>query len=131
MLKKTITYTDYNNVERTEDFWFNLTESEIVEMEVSEEGGLQQYLERITKTNDAKKIVDIMKQIILKAYGEKSSDGRRFIKVDAEGHNLASDFAQTPAYSKLFMEVAFDAQEAAKFIKAIFPTESLKAIVEK
>ena len=80
MLKKTIKYVDFNGVEREEDFWFNLMESEITEMELSKQGGLTESIKRIVQTQDGPKFIEIFKEIILKAYGEKSEDGRRFIK---------------------------------------------------
>ena len=80
MLKKTVTYTDYNGVERTEDFYFNLSKAEVTEMELSVDGGLAQMLENIVNSKDNKEIVRMFKELVLKAYGEKSPDGRRFIK---------------------------------------------------
>jgi hypothetical protein len=118
MLKKTITYTDFNGLERTEDFYFNLTKAEVAEMEMSTEGGLVQKLEKIIQTQDGKQIMAIFKDIILKAYGEKSPDGKRFVK----NQDLRDAFEQTEAYSELFMECATDAEAAASFMNAIVPT---------
>ena len=120
MLKKTITYTDYDGVERTEDFYFNLSPAEITEMEMGTTGGLQKMIETIVKTQDSKKIIELFKEIILKAYGEKSADGRRFQK-RRDGHLLADEFAETEAYSILFMELATNADAAAKFISGVVP----------
>lgn len=117
MLKKTITYTDYNEVERTEDFYFNLTKAEIMEMELSTTGGLSEMITRIVNAKDAPAIIKIFKDLILKAYGEKSPDGKRFIK----SQELADAFAQTEAYSILFMELSTNADAAAKFVNAIVP----------
>lgn len=117
MLKKTITYTDYNDVERTEDFYFNLTKAEIMEMELSTEGGLSEMINKIIATKDAPKIIALFKELVLKAYGEKSADGKRFIKND----ELREGFSQTEAYSNLFMELATDADAAANFINGIVP----------
>lgn len=119
MLKKTITYKDYDGNSRTEDFYFNLTKAEIAEMELSEDGGLTKMLERIVATQDTKKIVEVFKDLILRAYGEKSPDGRRFIK----NQEIRDSFAQTEAYSDLFMALAFDAEAAATFVNAIVPAE--------
>ena len=119
MLKKTIKYTDYNGVERTEDFWFNLSKAEIMEMELSTTGGLAELIQKIVKEQDAPAIIKIFKDLILKAYGEKSPDGKRFIK----SHELSEAFAQTEAYSNLFMELATDADAAAKFVNGITPVE--------
>lgn len=117
MLKKTITYTDYNGVERKEDFYFNLTKAEIMEMEMSISGGLTEMINRIVAAQDAPAIVKIFKELVLKAYGIKSPDGKRFIKSD----ELATEFAQTEAYSQLFMELATDADAASAFVNGIVP----------
>lgn len=117
MLKKTITYNDYNGVKRTEDFYFNLTKAELMEMEMSTTGGLTEMINKVVATQDAPAIIKIFKDLILKAYGEKSADGKRFIKSD----ELASAFSQTEAYSILFMELATNADEAAKFVNGIVP----------
>ena len=118
MLKKTITYTDFDGNERTEDFYFNLTKAELTEMELSEQGGLQKVIERISAEKDSKKILEIFKKLILDAYGEKSIDGKRFIK----SQELKDGFMQTNAYSDLFIELANDADKAADFINAIIPS---------
>ena len=81
MLKKTITYTDYNGVERKEDFYFNLTKAELMEMEMSTEGGLAERIQKVVDTKDVPSIIKIFKDLVLKAYGEKSADGKRFIKI--------------------------------------------------
>ena len=117
MLKKTITYTDYNGVERKEDFYFNLTKAEIMEMEMSTSGGLTEMINRIVAAQDAPAIIKIFKELVLKAYGVKSPDGKRFIKSD----ELATEFAQTEAYSQLFMELATDADAASAFVNGIVP----------
>lgn len=119
MLKKTITYTDYNGNERKEDFYFNLSKAEVMEMEMSTSGGLAQMINKIIETQDAPAIIKIFKDLILKAYGEKSPDGKRFIKSD----ELSAAFAQTEAYSNLFMELATDSDAAAKFVNGITPVE--------
>lgn len=117
MLKKTITYTDYNDVKRTEDFYFNLSQAELIEMEMTTEGGMQSMLERIVAEQDKKKITEIFKSLILKAYGEKSLDGKRFVK----SPEISAAFEQTEAYSELFMELFMDADKAAKFFSGIIP----------
>lgn len=127
MLKKTITYTDYNGVERTEDFYFNLTPPEVTEMEFGEDGGLFSAVERISKSRDTAEIINIFKKLILKAYGEKSPDGKRFVKSDA----ISTAFSQTEAYTALFMEFATDAKAAADFINGIMPTKQLQEIESK
>ncbi len=117
MLKKTVTYTDYNGVERTEDFYFNLSKAEVAEMELSVDGGLSQMLENIVKSKDNKQIISIFKNIVLKSYGEKSMDGKRFIKSD----EIREAFAQTEAYSEIFIELALNEQAAAEFVNGILP----------
>lgn len=124
MLKKTITYTDYNGSERTEDFYFNLTKAEIMEMEMSTTGGLTEMINRIVAAQDAPAIIEIFKKLILKAYGEKSPDGKRFIKSE----ELSTAFSQTEAYSQLFMELATNADEASKFVNGIVPSTEVKAV---
>ena len=119
MLKITKTYRDYNDVERTEDFLFNLTKAEVMEMELSTSGGLAETIQRIVAAQDAPAIIKIFKDLVLKAYGQKSLDGKRFIK-SAE---LSEEFSQTEAYSMIFMELATDADAAAKFINGIMPKE--------
>ena len=130
MLKKTITYTDYNGSERTEDFYFNLNKAEIMEMEMSTTGGLAEMINRIVAAQDAPAIIKVFKDLVLKAYGIKSPDGKRFVKVD-NGKRLADEFAQTEAYSILFMELATDADAAAKFVNGIVPAEAKQAIEKK
>lgn len=122
MIKKTITYKDYNDVDRTEDFYFNLSKAEVVEMEMSTTGGLAEMIKRIVATQDQPAIIKIFKDLILKAYGEKSADGKRFIKSE----ELAIAFSQTEAYSILFMELATDADAAAKFVNGIVPADAAK-----
>ena len=117
MLKKTVTYVDYNGVERTEDFYFNLSKAEVTEMELSVEGGFSKMLEEIVKSNDNARIIELFKEMVLKAYGEKSADGRRFIK----SKELAEAFSQTEAYSEIFMELALDEKAAAAFVNGIMP----------
>ena len=119
MLKKTIAYKDYNDVERTEDFYFNLTKAEVMEMEMSTTGGLAEMIQRIVAAQDAPAIIKIFKDLLLKAYGEKSPDGKRFVKSDA----IREAFEQTEAYSILFMELATDDKKAAEFINGIIPAD--------
>ena len=128
MLKKTFTYTDYNGVERTEDHYFNLSKAELMEMELSTTGGLAEMINKIVAAQDAPAIVKVFKELVLKAYGQKSADGRRFIK----SKELADEFSQTEAYSQLFMELATDADKAAEFINGIVPAKVAKqAATEK
>ena len=121
MLKKTITYKDYNDVERTEDFYFNLNKAELMEMEMSTTGGLAEMIQTIVQTQDAPAIIKVFKDLVLKAYGEKSADGKRFMKVNDAGSRLSVAFSQTEAYSQLFMELATDADKASEFVNGIVP----------
>ena len=127
MLKKTITYTDYNGTERTEDFYFNLTKAEILEMELSTEGGLQQKIEKIIAAQDMPALSKYFKQIILMSYGEKSPDGKRFIK----NEQLREEFSQTEAFSQLYVDLATDDKIAAEFINGIIPQEAAAAAAEE
>ena len=127
MYRKSITYTDYNGIERTEEFLFNLTEAEIAEMEMSKKGGLTNTLQRLIRTEDAPEIAKIFKDLILKSYGEKSDDGKRFIKSE----KMSEEFSQTEAYSKLYMELAFDDKAAANFVNNIIPKSMAEQIKGK
>ena len=124
MIKKTISYIDYNGIERKEDFYFNLTKAEIMEMEMSTKGGLAEMIQRIVAAQDQPAIIKIFKDLIVKAYGVKSPDGKRFIKND----EVVDEFIQTEAYSQLFMELATDADAAAKFVNGIVPADMAKQL---
>lgn len=123
MISKNIKYVDYNGVEREETFLFNLSKAELMEMEMGTTGGLAETIKKIIETQDQPSIIKIFKDLILKAYGEKSADGRRFLKVDEKGNPLSVGFSQTEAYSNLFMELATDADAAANFVKGIIPAD--------
>lgn len=125
MLKKTIEYVDYNGATRKEDFYFNLTKAEIMEMEMSVVGGLTEMINKVISTQDMPGLIKIFKELVLKAYGEKSADGKRFIKSE----EIATAFAQTEAYSILFMELATNADEAAKFVNGIIPVDAEKPAI--
>lgn len=119
MLKKTIKYTDYNGTEREEDFYFHLNKAEAMEKEMSINGGLSNKLKKLVTTQDSSEIVKIFKDLILTSYGEKSNDGRRFIKSE----ELSKAFSETEAYSILFMELATDSKAAADFVSGIIPQD--------
>lgn len=121
MIKKTIKYTDYNGVERVEDYYFNLNKAELIEMEVSVEGGYSELLNRIAKSQDIKEIVNVMKTIILKSYGEKSIDGKRFVKVDKNGQPLSKQFEETEAFVELYVELATNVNKAVEFVNSVIP----------
>lgn len=123
MLTKKIKYEDYNGNQREETFCFNLTKAELMEMEMSTSGGLAEMIQSIVQAQDAPAIIKVFKDLVLKAYGEKSPDGKRFIKVNDAGVPLSIGFSQTEAYSQLFMELATDAEKAAEFINGIVPKD--------
>ena len=127
MLKKTMTYTDYNGVQRTEDFYFHLSEAELLDMETGVDGGLTAMMNKLIASNNIPEVMKIFKDLVLKAYGEKSADGRRFLKVDDRGVPLYIAFSQTPAYSDLYVTLATNADEAAKFMNGIVPAKSEKS----
>ena len=117
MIKKTIKYVDWKGNEREEDFYFNLSKPELMEMELTTKGGMSEYLEKIVKAQSKEELIKWFKVIILKAYGEKSEDGRRFIKSD----ELSTAFSQTGAFEKLYMELVTDENKASEFVNAIVP----------
>lgn len=123
MIKKTITYEDFDGNTRTEDFYFNLTKAELTEMEMSLNGGLSQLLEKIVKENDQKQIIEYFKKIVLDSYGVKSLDGRNFQK----NEKIREEFASTAAYSEIFMELATDSEAASAFVNGIIPKSLEKA----
>lgn len=117
MLARVFTYTDYDGNERTETCHFNLNKAEVAEMELSFDGGLAKYLNKIAEAKDGKAIMEKFKWLILKAYGEKSNDGRRFQKSE----EISKAFEETEMYNQLFMELITDAKKAAAFVEAILP----------
>lgn len=124
MLKKTITFTDYNGVERTEDFYFNLNKAEVMEMEMGTTGGFAEMINGIIAAKDVPALISIFKDMILKAYGQKSPDGRRFIK----SKELSEEFSQTEAYVSLYMELATDDEAAANFVNGIMPKDLVNKV---
>lgn len=131
MIKKTITYEDYNGVERTENFYFNLNKAEVLEMEMGTEGGMAESIQKIIDAKDAPAIIRVFKDLVLKAYGVKSDDGRRFMKTKPDGTRYADDFSETEAYSQIFMELATDADAAAKFVNGIVPADLAQKAAEQ
>ena len=117
MIQKTITYTDFDGNERTEDFYFHLTEQELTEWELSVDGGLSGVLTRIMKSKDDRKTMELFKEILMKSYGVKTPDGRGFIK----NQEVLDNFKYTQAFSDLYMELATDDKAAAEFINGILP----------
>jgi len=119
MHKEEISYTDYNGNPRKETFWFNLSKAEAMELECSVKGGLTEYMKGLVERQDTPGIMEIFKTLIFKSYGEKSTDGRRFIK----SKELSKEFSETEAYSQLFMRLSLDHEEAAKFFNGIVPND--------
>ena len=111
------TYIDFNGVERTEDFYFNLSKAEIADMELSTTGGIKDMVNKILEAKDQAKLVSLFKDLIHMAYGVKSEDGRNFIKND----KVREDYFSTNAYSDLYMELATNDQFASQFFEAILP----------
>lgn len=119
MLKKTITYTDFNGDVTSEDFYFHLSKAELVELEMSHEGGLSSWIQNVIANNDGKTIMTEFKNIILSSYGQRSADGRRFVKNQA----LREEFESTEAYSELFIELVTNAESGAEFVQGIIPKD--------
>lgn len=117
MIAITKTYKDFNDVERTETKHFNLTETEIMEMELGTHGGVVEFLQRIVAAKDQPSIIKFFKEFILKAYGEKTPDGSRFDKSE----ELSKNFSNTQFYNLLFMELATDDEKAAQFVNGVIP----------
>lgn len=117
MVKKTITYIDYDGTERTEDFYFNLSEAEITEMQLSVEGGMRGYIEKIIAAKSQLELVKLFKDILLRSYGKKSLDGRLFVKNEAN----TAEFVASPAYSIIYMELVTDTEAATKFVNGLIP----------
>ena len=119
MIKKTITYKDFNGNDRTEEFYFNLTKAEVTRMEMSTTGGMAEMIQRVIAAQDAPSLIRIFEEMIQKSYGVKTPDGRGFIKRKEDLEN----FMATEAYSQLFMELVTDADSAAEFVNGIIPSD--------
>lgn len=122
MYTKTITYNDYNGVERTEKFYFNMTKPEVLEMEYGDTGSFTESIKKMIETDNAGRVLKVLKNLILKAYGEKSLDGKRFVKSE----DLSKAFSETEAFADLYMELVKDSKKCAEFIDGIMP-DDLKA----
>lgn len=123
MLKKTITYTDYDDVERTEDHYFNISKAELIMMDSSVVGGMRQRLEKIIQSKDNVAIMEVFRDLIHRSYGVKSDDGKRFVKSE----EIITAFEQTEAYSELVVELLGNPDKAAEFVNSILP----KGLVEE
>lgn len=126
MRKEIITYTDFNDVERTEEHYFNISKSEIADMEMSANGGYSELLKRLVQTEDRPALSKIFKDFILKAYGIKSVDGKRFEKSE----EISTAFSQTGAYDALYIKLLSDTKFAIDFVNSVFPAEIQKKLAE-
>ena len=115
MHKETITYNDLNGVQRTEVFYFDLSKPEIVKMQASAKGGYDVQLRSIAADLNGAKIMEFFENFITKSYGEKSEDGRRFMKSE----EISRSFMETPAYEVLFEKLVTNDKYAADFVNAV------------
>lgn len=125
MIKETISYEDFNNKPRTEEFYFNLSETEILEM-VAENESLEENLRAVVAANDGGKIMSVFKDLLRRSYGQKSEDGRRLMK----GDEITRAFMESNAYNVLFLKLVTDPEYAAKFIEGVLP-KNLDAVLTK
>lgn len=123
MLKKTISYTDYLGNDRTEDFYFNLSERELANLELKNYGGFEGLIRQMAATTDVPKLTELFEKLVLMSYGEIAPDGRRFIKQNGK---LAEEFMETEAYTKLYMELITDPDKLAAFIRGVIPKDLAK-----
>lgn len=117
MLKKRITYRNLNDETVEKDFYFHLSKAEIIEMELTAQGGLKAHLERVMEAQDGEEVVKFLRRITLGAYGKRSEDGADFIKTP----ELTAQFEASEAFSELLMEVCTNADQAAAFVNGIVP----------
>lgn len=129
MFSITKTYTDYNGIEKTETFWFNLNQRELSKLALGPSGGLESVISEIVSTNDMGRTMELLEEIVLSAYGKKMPDGR-FAKVDDDGHRYADKLKQTVVFDELFMELLLDTDKLIAFINGVVP-DGLKESVEK
>lgn len=120
MYKRTITYTDYNGNERTEDYYFNLSTSELTKKELTTPGGYGTYLQNVAKSGDITAILEAFNEIIDMSYGQKSDDGKRFVK----SFDITDAFKQSPAYDEFIMSLIADPNAASDFINSVIPDVS-------
>jgi hypothetical protein len=123
MYKITESYVDYDGNERKEDFYFNFTEAELAKMELSVTGGLTTIIQRAIDAKDVPSLIKIFEDLISKSYGQKSLDGRRFVK----SPEILEEFKQTEAYSQIYMRMATDEKAAAEFVNNVMPKKTLNA----
>lgn len=124
MHKETITYNDLNGVQRTEDFYFDLSKPEIVKMQASAKGGYDVQLRSIAADLNGAKIMEFFENFISKSYGEKSEDGRRFMKSE----EISRSFMETPAYEVLFEKLVTNDKYAADFVNTVMRSKGNAAV---
>ena len=127
MLKKTITYTDYDGNERTETHYFNLTQAELTKMFASVDGGLYRYMTQALSAQSGKRIMEMLDMIIKASYGQKSLDGRKLMKSD----EIYRDFEESLAYDKFFTDLLSNDAAAAEFIRGVIPKRLADEVREK
>lgn len=120
MIVKTVTYTDFNGNERTESFWFHLSRPELTEMLLGIDNNIETYIKTIIKSENYYEIVKIFKKLLLEAYGEKSEDGRRFIKLPEK----TKEFSESEAYSVLFTELTTNEEKASEFVNGLISKDT-------
>lgn len=121
MLKETVTYIDFDGNERTEDFYFNLNRAELIKMATSKNGGIEAYIKQILASQDAEQIMNMFEKILDSSYGEKSLDGRKFMK----SKEILDNFKSTEAYSDIYTRLCTDAKFAADFIDNVIDKNTL------
>ena len=119
MIKKTITYVDYDGETRTEAFYFNLNKVELAKMQLGSDGGYSEFLKRITAAKDTSAMLNVITDLVEQSYGEKELDGKRFRK----SKDLTEAFTQSPAYEVLFMELVQNTNAMVEFVKGILPAD--------
>lgn len=119
MTSKTVTYKDWNGMDRTETFYFHFSQAELMEMEISQDGGFSERVKKIAAANNLPDMLKIWKNFVLDAYGIKSEDGRRFMK----NEEIRQSFVECPAYSIIFMELATNTEAASNFINQVVPAD--------
>lgn len=124
MYIRKITFTDYNGLEHTRTYYFNLSKSELLRLQLSIGGGLTEYAKRLMDTEDMVHLSELFEKLILMSYGEKTDDGMHFIKEDENGKKLADMFKQTAAYDELYTELCTNEQSAVEFFNSVIPAEA-------